>query len=594
MDDKTEFRKLSDRIDQLESMFNQRLEALESVKTNQINQTPPIQQQEQVLANSLNQPPIEQYNQQPINQIQAYPPNQYQAHSWQQQQRQQQNEKSALSGMSIESILRWVGISLVTLAAFFLAGTAISRGWISQEIQLLTAATLGTAMLAVCFYMSKNRTDWALLFGVSGSLIVMSSGLASHEWKQMVSPSVALALLSIAAIISLAVAMVAGFDKMGASIFVIATVLGLPLAEKLGETAPAQWVFILLVSASALGLVMRWNLTRLIGSWWAAWVFTYLIFNAPDGYTTLINISLSLIAALLWFGTIPFVKEDSAQQSQFDILLRSANVRSLGIVPGWLAVSLLHNEIDPEWIFLGVAAVFFVLTCVTYNSVSKISTTSTLLGAFGVLSIGLILLIEGPVLIIALTAQASGSYFIAKELKDTVLEIFSWLLGTAATLLSVFYIAKALPVGFETLGGSMATAFIVAIWILIAYFTYENKKMLISFPESLCVAWILSMSWIIAALANTPQGMALASVIWATMAIFGIMIGLTKDNYPLKMAGLLTLGATVFKLLTIDLSGVDVFVRVGVFFAIGIGLIILGLKVPNLVGRSTSKDKSSD
>ena len=48
----------------------------------------------------------------------------------------------------IETVLRWAGVALVTLAGIFLVSTAISRDWIGPELQLLGAALGGSLLHA--------------------------------------------------------------------------------------------------------------------------------------------------------------------------------------------------------------------------------------------------------------------------------------------------------------------------------------------------------------------------------------------------------------------------------------------------------------
>ena len=49
---------------------------------------------------------------------------------------------------AIEPLLKWSGLVLMFLSALFLVSTAIQRGWIGPELQLLGAAAIGVSLIA--------------------------------------------------------------------------------------------------------------------------------------------------------------------------------------------------------------------------------------------------------------------------------------------------------------------------------------------------------------------------------------------------------------------------------------------------------------
>ena len=69
------------------------------------------------------------------------------------------------------------------------------------------------------------------------------------------------------------------------------------------------------------------------------------------------------------------------------------------------------------------------------------------------------------------------------------------------------------------------------------------------------------------------------------MAGAALVVGLTQRIDVVRGVGLATLALTLAKLFTVDLAEVDVLARVILFFVVGVGLIVLGLKVPNLISR---------
>ena len=84
-------------------------------------------------------------------------------------------------------------------------------------------------------------------------------------------------------------------------------------------------------------------------------------------------------------------------------------------------------------------------------------------------------------------------------------------------------------------------------------------------------------------LVHLGQGQLLISAAWAAVGVAVVVWGLLSRRVDVARVGLATLGVTVMKLLTVDLSEVDTFWRAGLFFVIGLGFLWLSASIPKLM-----------
>ncbi|MCP4225560.1 MAG: DUF2339 domain-containing protein, partial [Actinomycetia bacterium] len=102
------------------------------------------------------------------------------------------------------------------------------------------------------------------------------------------------------------------------------------------------------------------------------------------------------------------------------------------------------------------------------------------------------------------------------------------------------------------------------------------------------LAWLAVLGWLPSVLVHLAQGQAAISILWAMAAAAALVHGLWYGFSVSRVLGLITLGVTLVKLLTIDLSAVDTLWRVGLFLIVGSGLLRLGYILPRLsTGRES-------
>ena len=504
----------------------------------------------------------------------------------------------------IESVLRWAGVALVTLAGIFLVSTAVTRGWIGPELQLLGAALGGAILLGAAVRLADVRRPWALALGCGGSTVLIASALATHEWLDVVGPGPAIALAVLAVLCSVAVALHTRLEGVALVAGVVGMIAPFDTLDTFGDEAILSWVAAFVLGSSAIGLSYRWPGLRLITGWLGAFVLMVYALN-EDAYGLLRSMGLvgtAVIGTTLWLA--PTVAErlgtstGSGNWGSFD--WTPVDYRLVALVPAWVWLVLaglisFAEDSHAGIIAVVVAGAFMGVAELTFSRVSRVVSLATLLGSFVLLAVGLAIYFDGPALMVALAGQAATSYFLSRKLDDLPILITSYLAGAASSMLAIVSLSEAIDRdGFITFGHGLATGLVVLCWVGAALGAHHRRLQNITFDVPFVGAWIGVMMWFAAALTGVPQGLMLISAAWTVMACAGLVVGLTQRFAVVKNVALGTLGLTLAKLVTVDLAEVDVFWRVGLFFVIGIGLITLGLKVPSLVVPEAAAEDTSD
>ncbi len=493
----------------------------------------------------------------------------------------------------IEAMLRWAGVVLVTLAGIFLVSTAISRGWIGPELQLLGAALGGVALLGGAVHLSESRRPWALALGCGGSVVLAASALATHEWLDLVGPGVALALFAATTVVSIAVALELRLEGIALTAGVVAMLAALDTLDNLGDGATLVWVATCIIGSSVLGLAKTWPRVRLVSGWLgAAILLLYAIAHDVDGSLQAMGfVGAAVIACTLWAGPIvahkraPASVTGSFEGSSWHAL----DYRLAAAVPAWtwaVVVGLLSPIAGPDagLIAMTLALGFLGLAAAGWRHVQRLVSISTILGSLALLALGFAMYLEGPALMVALAGQAVTSYYLGIRLDDKMLRYAGVAAGLLSSALAVTEMLDALDNDrFASLGAGLSTLLIVGGWVGATVVLYRQDQHANTFEPPFVGAWAGVMLWLAAALIGAPQGLVVISISWAIMACAGLVLGLTGRNSMVRNIAMGTLGITLFKLVSVDMSEVDVFWRVGLFFVVGMGLIALGLKVPALI-----------
>jgi hypothetical protein len=525
----------------------------------------------------------------------------------------------------VEALLRWAGVVLISLAGIFLVSTAISRGWIGPELQLLAAALGGAAMSAAAVYIADARRPWARALGCGGAVVLAVAALATHEWLDLVGPVPALVFVAAATAASVGVALRLRLESIALVAGLVALVAPLDTLRTVGDSATLAWIAAYIGGSSLLGLVMSWPGLRIIVGWLGAlFLMIYALTEDIAGALQVVGfIGTAVIAASLWAGPSVLHRlpkgatTRSGSQETFD--WKPIDNRMVAFVPAWVwivATGLLSPAHDQTagLIAIVTAVGFALLVVATWSYVPHLISTTMAFGALTVLALGFAIYLDGPALMVALGGQAITSYYVSRQLNARRLRLHAYGVSLVSSAMAVFEMVDAIDRdGFANLGYLVATLLVVLGWVAAAVLSHlrgltsreldgndatavaaSGTRYPTPFQLSFIGAWAGTTLWVAAALLAAPQGLVLISAAWATMACIGLIVGLIQRISVMKNVALATLSITLCKLVTIDMAEVDVFWRVGLFFVVGMAMITLGLKIPALMKPTSATTPDSE
>lgn len=481
-----------------------------------------------------------------------------------------------------EPVLKWAGSVLVFLAGVFFVSTAISRGWIGPGLQLAGAVAGGLALLWWSLRMRARRPTWTLALAHTGIGVLAVSAAAGNLGLDLYGVGVALGATAVVAATAATMARATGRASIAAT-GVIAAVLN-PLAIEATESYPwwaaGVWLAAIVLLSTGLGVRQRWASLRLIVFAVTAIPLLALAGSVESSGTTA-DLVVGLIVAAISVAT--FVSGPIAAhsvESETDPLVRSLDQRLIVSIPpfAWLLFGLMTvgGSNRPYLLAFGVAAISVAVVELLrrVTPMPRSMYVAGLVGSSIVATIGLIGLIDGPTLLIAVAAQAIGLGVLAWSFDDLLLKLNAAVLAVVAVVWTALELTIAIVDGGAGIGQHLANLFVVAAVVLLAIVGRRQSW----FGPVALVAYSGWLFWVLALFADLEQGQVAVSIVWALSGGLVLLAGLGRDR-RIAQIGLATLGITVVKLVTVDLEAVDTIWRAGLFFVVGLGLLRLGLKV---------------
>ncbi len=511
--------------------------------------------------------------------------------------------RAALPVITAEMALRWAGVVLVFFAALFLLSTAISRGWIGPKVQLGLATLGGAALVTTGVYLDRrwggDRRPWSLALANTGVVVLGACAGAAHGWLDLVGVGTAVAFVAL--VLALALALADWFRHESAAISGLAVALVVPgfigAYDDFGDVGTGAWLLFLVIVTMALAGRYRWWLPRMLGLVVIGPFMVLLTQEFLDVSGSLLAVIQMMIAAagLLWW-LAPWLRPAGS-------LFRSLDHRLVFVVPGlvWLSSAGLWADTDRERAVVAIlaAAGFGIATGSMRSGLPSLASIvaparellfGPLVGVSSLITVALALWFEGPALLSALTVQALGTTVLITRTDDELLDLNAAVLGGVAGAWTAFGILEGIDDGLDVAEGVVYLMVLlaagVAAWLI-------RHRVLVVAGLIAVAAWVGLLGWVMAVLRPLPQGQMLVSFVWTVFGVGLVVIGigalkLGRAVWPdapdrwrnhVKSLGLATLGATVVKLVTIDLAEVDTIWRALLFAVVGVGLLRLGYRL---------------
>ena len=478
-----------------------------------------------------------------------------------------------------EDLLKWGGITLVVLAIAFAVSTAISRGWIGPELQLVGALGVSVGLAVAGLRLRATRPRWVHALCSGGALGPFLIG-ASDLFVDLTSERAGLVVVAAATVTGYALAGAARSSWVGGVTMLASTIA--PLTLGLGDEptiAVAAWGASSYVVALGLGLLRPLpGLHAFAHPVVMAWlVGTAAMAEAQSSDVVVTLLAIGVAGAL---HLTPSIGDRSSGISQ--MLMRSAALATPWLL---LVLTILH---DPDsnrlaTIAVGLAAATAVASLALGRHIDLTHLVALLVGASVTLSIGLAVLFETSPTALALAVQGLGLLIAARTIDSG-----RWLFANGLVLIATAAVIAAVAMidAWEVDASLAVDTVHLGVVACLAAAAVAVRQTHLSFALA-GTALSAAMLWLGSVLVHLPQGQALVSLAWAVVGVAVLIIGTRTRQTEVGYAGLTVLAITVVKLLSVDLGAVDALWRAALFMAIGLGFLRLGFVLPSLIQGDT-------
>lgn len=485
-----------------------------------------------------------------------------------------------------EVVLKWGGVGLVVLAVGFAVSTAISRGWIGPELQLVGALAVALGLIGAGLRVRPTRPAWTHAL-CTGGVLALFTTFASDLFLDQANVEIAFGATALVGLAGAALARHVPSEWLGSANVLGALVAWFVIADREPSVvAGALWVGAIVAISVGLAVEQRWHALRPVAHVAGMIALLALADEASGDIRTIVVVAVVAVAALLGASLvrIPSIGDLTSTWQQLEVQL------VVFVAPWLFGVLAIALDLDADTA-VGVTAVSVGLGALAVALgvrawIQPAHFVSQLIGASIALSIGLAVLMSTTVAFTALAVQGAGLVVLSRVLGGNA----RVLINAAALLFvaTVFDIADMIAAWTDnaSVGDHLAHAAIIAAIAIAAWQTYERR----AWQLGAIVVLGLTLIWTGSVLVHLPQGQAAVSVSWAVIGTAVLVAGAVKKMPEMGGVGLAVLGLTVGKLLTVDLQEVDTLWRAGLFFLVGLGFLRLGFLLPRLMGSESGDD----
>ena len=500
------------------------------------------------------------------------------------------NPSQSPSSFGLERVFRIGGISLVVLAAIFFVSTAISRGWIGPTAQLTLAGFASLAIIGQSFRFATEQRPWRITMAIGGAIALFASGVVGHFGLDLLSIEATLVWLGATIVAFLALGRAHDSEAI-AAVGAPMAVLGTFLFAASGD-APALVTAVLGIAWGIAVLIatreQRWFAARGMGA--AATGFIILLATLAEPIDGAITFAVSLgIATVVALAVSQILEYSivSAEGAVTPLAQIEARLFAVTIPLAVLLMSTLVNEnFDGTEIGWFVAAAGLSATAIITALASRMHPTMTMLhqlAGIGTATIGFVTVLDGPVLVAVLLAQAAITAAFAFRTSAPEMIIGAVLLASIPAGWTTVMIALALGGEAMTIGELVVTGLVVGTVAVSGYALRNQRNLELAWIG----AWIGVLYWVAAAFQGVPQGQMAVSLTWAAISV-ALIVSRKALWDPARFRSVIyvalgTLLLTGAKLIFVDLVAVDVLWRAGLFFLIGGTFMRLAFVLPEML-----------
>lgn len=464
---------------------------------------------------------------------------------------------------SVAQLVDKIGIALLLLGVGFLLKYSYDMGWLTETIRACLGATTGAILLATGLHQRNDNPNLsAVLLG--GAVATFYGTLyASHVLYDLIPANAALA--GTIGVTMLGFVLAVRQEEPGLAS--IATIGGFatPFVMEGGPEPLALSIFATVVTlgTSAIYLFKGWRsllLTSMVGGFALAGIGL----DDASGTTEVTVALVALAVVALAAGAMPAVRA-YLRDAEFGTFAKFV-VPIAALLP--LSMVQLWDNGAPE-VFAAALSLLVVLGLV---KLPKSRLTYTLLAAvLGAAMIGVAMGVEA--LAFLLLGSAVVWAWLAKDKDALLLPALATL--NVAGLWSLVMLDEASGDMFAT-GDGLLLVFSTAAVTAIA-FSIENRALRWFF---FYVATFAGMATLASQMFEVHGMDVVVTSLWGLLSLAMLVAGFVRDDGAQQGLGIVTVLLTAGKLLFVDLEAVDTILRVGIFMAMGVALLLISYMVP--------------
>ena len=494
-----------------------------------------------------------------------------------------------------EFCLNKIGIGLILFGVAFLFKYSIDKGWLVPPARVGAGMVIGLVLLVtgIRTHATRRHFSQVLLGGAVATFYI--TGFAAFQLYALVSHPMAFAFM-------VAVTLAAFFLSIRQNEAVLSLIgaiggLGTPflLYTDAGSLPGlAGYTCLILAGTSVIYFFRGWRSLlwiSVIGGWL---VFLISSEHAGGDSTSLDRwaVQLGIVFSWLAFWTLPVIRDwlqaknpdrwaspsrDFSHRPVLDLLddfLQRATTHLLVIIlpfAAWGVSSVIWRlpSVKWGWIVLGGSLVYgLAFGVLRTQRLARLAYTHGLL-ALALLTIAFCLLLEGDVLFLILTVEATALHLVSWRLSDRGTAVCAHLLfGVLAVWLAGRLVGDFTfkPDGTAILNARAVTdlAVIAAGLGLTKIFRTRDNVMLYRIAAHLAI-----LGWFLRELSAFDNGQAYVTSVWGIYAVVLLILALRKNLSQLRTVAMGTLLLVVGKLFLVDLSRLEAIWRILLFLCFG-------------------------
>lgn len=491
-----------------------------------------------------------------------------------------------------ESWLSRIGIVLLLLGVVFLFKYSIDQGWVIPPVRSFFGLMIGLALFTGGLQLEEESKPIRQILLGGGIAAFYITGFATFQLYDFASYAVVWSFMIVVTLLGLSFSLQQ--DEALLSVTALLGGLGTPFMLYSGSGSLTALVLYTALVLTAGGLIyyrkgwrsVLWS--TVVGGWLVFLVALINGISIPDEVVQADRWALQLGIlygmGLFWF--LPVTRELNRHRSHTDDIetrdgktfRAESHILVLIVIVPVVTFFLSNGLWDArlEW-WGGIALIGALLTGYGYLPLRSRGMQSLSMAhgyaALMLMTVGLVLLLEGDILIITLIMEAVGIRVIARRTDDDLLSAASHFLSF---LVWIWLLDRLLFVGTQA-GHLISLPALTELFVIgvtgIAVPIYLRKRTVKLVYRVL--AHLFMLGWLLNELSVLDNGQAWVTVAWGGYAVILLLISFRSDIKRLRVIGMGTILLVVGKLFLIDLSQIDTLLRILLF--IGFGAVLLAL-----------------